>query len=170
MSVFLKLESIFLFKSLTFSTFSLIVITFLSFKDKHLIFLFLFRRLSKFETLIMCLTCCWAGPQEFQRQSICFLLSGFLQSCGEGGFHIRNNQNKIMAEENLRNKMIIRKNKRQFHGDHGPHTESQKLARLGEVEGRDRNFKLGSIPSVLFSLTLSNGRLPYGISHSENSA
>lgn len=66
--------------------------------------------------------------------------------------------------------MIIRKNKRQLHGEHGPHTEYQKLARLGEVEGRDRNFKLGSIPSVLFSLTLSNGRLPYRISHSENSA
>lgn len=52
-----------------------------------------------------------------------------------------------MAEENLRNEMIIWKNKRKLHGNHGPHT------RLGELEGGDRKFQSGSMPlcSVLFN-------------------
>lgn len=61
-----------------------------------------------------------------------------------------------MAEENLRNEMIIWKNKRKLRGNHGPHH-----TRLGEVEGGDRKFQLGSMPlgSVLFNSLLRSTSL-----------
>lgn len=66
-----------------------------------------------------------------------------------------------MAEENLRNEMIIWKNKRKLCGKHGPRTEYQKLTRLGKEEGRDRKFQLGSMPlcSVLFNSLLQSASL-----------